>query len=299
MDPSPDMLLEETPAQRWRRRAIRTAIRALFALAAYALVVVAARALHRRVVYQPPSDVPTAMPDGATLLTARAADGATARAIEFPPDDVPRIDGKPAPQGKASKPPRAIVHFHGNAETADDNAGLAHTLARRGFSVVLVEYRGYGRSRDASPTEEGLYLDAAAILDALAARGIGPDRVVLWGQSLGTGVAAEMARRGRGSRLVLLAPFTSTVDLARRAVPLLPMSLVMVDRFDTLSKAPSIDAPAIVVHGDIDDVIPVEHGERVSRALPHATFIEVPQGRHDNLYRSPGVLPALLAHAGG
>lgn len=194
---------------------------------------------------------------------------------------------------------RTIVHFHGNAETVEANASLAREMKKRGFAVVLVEYRGYGRSRGTSPSEEGLYLDAAAILDVLAARGVGPDRVVLWGQSLGTGVAAEMAKRGRGSRLVLVAPFTSTVDMASRIVPFLPASLVMADKFDTLSKAPSITAPALVVHGEIDDVIPFEQGEKISKTLPHATFLKVPEGRHDNLYKSLSVITALASHAGG
>jgi len=283
MDTNVEPARIETPSERWRRRAIRFASRSLLAVAAYGLVVLAARLLHRHVVYQPPDDAPAALPEGAALFTARAADGVEARALAF----------------DAPKSIRTVVHFHGNAETADHNEWLARALVKQGLSVLLVEYRGYGRSRAAPPTEEGLYLDAAALLDALAARGVGPDRVVLWGQSLGTGVAAEMAFRRRGARLVLIAPFTSTVDLARHAVPLLPMSWIMVDRFDTLSKAPSIDAKAVVVHGDLDDVIPEEEGERVSRALPNATFIEVPQGQHTNLYRSPGVLPALMAHAGG
>ena len=80
------------------------------------------------------------------------------------------------------------------------SAEFARALRARGLGVVLVEYRGYGAARGGSPTEEGLYLDAESALDMLAARGIGAERVVLSGVSLGTGVAAEMARRGRGGR---------------------------------------------------------------------------------------------------
>jgi uncharacterized protein len=79
----------------------------------------------------------------------------------------------------------------------------------------------------------------------------------------------------------------------------LPASLVMVDRFDTLGKAADIAMPTLVVHGDIDDVIPFEQGETLSRAFPHATFLKVPEGRHDNLYKSTAVLTALVAHVGG
>ena len=284
MTASLEATLRETPTQRWIRRLKKAAMNIVFAAMAYALMVLAARLLHRRVLYQPPDDLTTAaLPEGATLLTAKAADGVPVNALVF---DNPKAT-------------RTIVHFHGNAETAEANAFLARELKKRGFATVLVEYRGYGRSKGTSPTEEGLYLDAAAVLDALGARGLKPADIVLWGQSLGTGVAAEMANRSRGDRLVLVAPFTSTVDMASRVIPFMPVSMVMIDRFDTLAKAPSIAAPALVVHGDIDDVIPFEQGEKVSKALPHATFLKVPEGRHDNLYKSMSVMGALAAHAGG
>jgi alpha-beta hydrolase superfamily lysophospholipase len=278
-----EALARETPRQRWKRRLKKAALNVLFAAMAYALIVGAARLLHRRVIYQPPDDATAEVPEGAALLTAKAADGVAVNALEF----------------ANPRAARTIVHFHGNAETVEANAALARDMKKRGFAMVLVEYRGYGRSRGTSPTEEGLYLDALAVLDALAARGVGAPRVVLWGQSLGTGVAAEMARRGRGARLVLVAPYTSTVDMAARIVPFLPASLVMVDRFDTLAKAPEIAAPTLVVHGDIDDVIPFEQGERVSRGLPHGTLLKVPEGRHDNLYKSAAVIAALASHVGG
>ena len=284
MAPTLEALSRETPKQRLKRRLKKAALNLLYVAMAYALLVVGARLLHRRVLYQPPGDgAPTEVPEGATLLTATAADGVVVNALDF----------------AAPKAARTIVHFHGNAETVEANAFLAREMKKRGFAMVLVEYRGYGRSRGASPNEEGLYLDATAILDVLAARGVGPDRVVLWGQSLGTGIATEMAKRGRGSRLALVAPFTSTVDMAARIVPFLPAKLVMVDRFDTLEKAPAISAPTLVVHGDIDDVIPFEQGEKVSHAFPHGTFLKVPEGRHDNLYKSMSVISALAAHAGG
>lgn len=283
---SDDVAIVETPAQKRKRRIKKVFLNLFFAVAAYALLVLAARLLHRRVLYQPPDEDPGAVPQGATLFEGRAADGVAVHALEL-------MVAKPT----AST--RTIVHFHGNAETADANAALARELEKKGFNVVLVEYRGYGRSKGTSPTEEGLYLDAAAVLDSLSAKGIGPGKIVLWGQSLGTGVAVEMAKRGKGSRLVLVAPFTSTVDLAKRVVPFLPSSMVMVDRFESIAKAPEIDAPAFVVHGDIDDVIPFEQGERLSKAFPHGTFLKVQEGRHDNLYKSVTVVQAAIAHAGG
>jgi uncharacterized protein len=276
-----EALARETPAQRRKRRLKKAGWNVLFAALAYAVIVLGARLLHRRVLYQPPDDEKDELPEGATLLTAQAADGTPVNALAF---DVP-------------KAARTVVHFHGNAETAPANAFLARELKKHGVATVLVEYRGYGRSRGTRPDEPGLYADAEAVLDTLAARGVGADRIVLWGQSLGTGVAVEMAKRHRGARLVLVAPFTSTVDLAQRIVPVLPASFVMVDRYDSLAKAPAIELPAIVAHGDIDDVIPFAQGEALARALPHATFLKVPEGRHDNLYKSATTLNALVAHA--
>jgi len=311
-----DVPVIETAAQKRKRRAKKLALNLFFAVAAYALLVVAARLLHRRVLYQPPTAQegdPSSLPppEGVTLLTARTADGIEAHALEIaPPEPGARAPMPPPVRGRNAPPPHAapaapahdarfVVLFHGNAETADDNVAFARELRRRGFGVVLAEYRGYGRSRGASPTEEGLYLDALAILDLLAARGVDRERIVLWGQSLGSGVAVEMAKRGRGGRLVLVAPFASAVELAQRVVPVLPASLVMVDRFDSVAKAKDVTTPAFVVHGDIDDVIPLAHGQRLANALPHATFLAVPEGRHDNLYRNASVVQALVAHAAG
>ncbi len=277
-----EAVMRETPKQKWRRRILKTLHRAILVVGVYALIVLAARLLHRKVLYQPPSDPPQAIPQGATALTLTAKDGVPVHALHFA-----------APKSK-----RTIVHFHGNAEVAEDNTALAHELVKKGFDVVLAEYRGYGHARGASPNEEGLYDDAATILDALAARGVGADKIVLMGHSLGTGVAAEMAYRKRGVRLILVAPYTSMLDLGHANMPILPASLVMVDRFDTIGKAPSIDIPALVVHGDIDDVIPFEEGERVSRALPHAEFVPVTEGRHEKLYKNVTVMQRIVAHAG-
>lgn len=260
----------ESPAQRRARRLKRLVRNALLLVLTYFAVVGLARLSHRYVLYQAPDDAAaSSLPDGATLLTVQAADGAAVHALEF-----------------AGSSPRTVVHFHGNAETADQNAALAHLLVKKGLSVVLVEYRGYGRSKGASSNEAGLYFDAEAVLAELARRGTRPDDIVLWGQSLGGGVATEMAARGRGARVILVAPFTSTVDLAQSSVPFLPGSLVMGDRYDNAAKAPAITMPVLVVHGDSDTVIPLAQGKRLAASFPHATFREVPMGTHTNLYKN-------------
>lgn len=246
-------------------------------------IVVATRAVARRFIFPRGRVVAVGAPD-ATPRTFFAKDGARVRAFE--------LEGPPGAP--------VIVHFHNNRETAETSAPLARALNARGFGVLLVEYRGYGASMDAgAPSEEGLYLDAEAALDALSSRGVAASRIVLWGTSLGTGVAAEMARQGRGAALVLVTPYTSIPDLAVAAVPFLPARVLVGDRFETLSKAPAIVVPTLVVHGDADEIVPFWMGARVSEALAHARLLRVAGGRHGDLFVRAGdrLLDAIAALA--
>jgi uncharacterized protein len=111
---------------------------------------------------------------------------------------------------------------------------------------------------------------------------------VLQGQSLGSGVATEMASRGHGARLVLLAPYTSIVDLASHYAPFLPASLYVRDGLDSASKAGKVTTPVLIVHGTRDEIIPVEHGRRLARLFPHARLEELPDRRHNDLFAEPG-----------
>ena len=242
---------------------------AIFALVlATALVVGGVRAGSRWFVF-PGSRVAWRSPPRAIGgLTVTARDGVVARALH--------LDG---PVGAP-----VFVYFHNNRQTMVDGLELASDLVRRGFGVVLPEYRGYGLSRAEEPTEEGLYEDADAVLDGLNARHIGPERIVLCGMSLGTGVAAEMARRGRGAALVLIAPYTSLPDVVSDAVPLLPSALLMPDKFETLKKSTEIRVPTVIVHGDADEVIPFRMGRALASAITGARLLRVHGGHHGDLF---------------
>ena len=219
-------------------------------------------------------------PPDVLVHRALARDGTPVRALEL----------------RAPAATRTIVHFHNNRQTADGLVDVARLLRDRGLDVVLAEYRGYGASPGTGPTEEGLYDDAEAILDILAARGVRADRITLWGTSLGTGVAAEMARRGRGSRLVLVSPYTSIPDLVQNAVPLLPAGIMVPDHFDTRAKASAIRVSTLVVHGDADEIVPFWMGEALSRAIPTARMVRVRDGHHaDVLWLDQGRALAEIA----
>jgi alpha-beta hydrolase superfamily lysophospholipase len=234
--------------------------------------VLAVRAVARRTLF-PTSEVPVAALPGDLRETACiAADGAVVRMLESAP-----------PAAHA----RTVVYFHNNRETIEARADLARALAARGLGAVLVEYRGYGRS-PGSPTEAGLYLDAEAALDALAARGVGPERVVLWGTSLGSGVAAEMARRGRGARLVLMTPYTSIPELVTNVAPFVPARTLVPDAFDTGSKTSAIGVPTLVIHGDADEIVPFAMGRAIARAIRGARLLAIAGGRHGDLFAREG-----------
>jgi pimeloyl-ACP methyl ester carboxylesterase len=193
-----------------------------------------------------------------------------------------------------------MVYFHGNAEQIAYMKNLGRALHERGVGLLAVEYPGYGIN-PGSPSEQGLYEAAEVALADLRASGVGPESTVLSSRSLGGGVAVEMARRGRGARMVLLAPFTSVVDMANRAFPFLPTRLLVRDQFDNAAKAPGIDIPVLILHGDQDEVIPVEMGQRLGRLFPHATMEVVPGAHHNDLLERtwPRLIDRMVAFARG
>lgn len=260
---------QQVPHRRWRL--------SLWAVASllivYTLVCLVARLGYRVLLYPAPLDPPISPPRGAKLLTLRAVDGAMTIAMQFPPP--------PPPDGNA----RTIVIFHGNGETMRGRLQLAEDLHARKLGVVLAEFRGYGLARSSGPPDEaGLYRDAAAVLDELESQGIGPQRVALLGISLGTGVAVEMAARGRAAALILVSPYTSITAMAANVLPFFPAGWLCPDRFDTLSKSPGITVPTLVIHGDADEVVPFAMGQRVAASIPGATLRVVRGGHHNDLF---------------
>jgi uncharacterized protein len=184
-------------------------------------------------------------------------------------------------------PPRAgrpvILYFHGNGGHIGFRAERLRRFAGHGFGVLLAEYRGYG-GNPGIPSENGLFTDGEAALDFLDREGIGGDRIVLWGESLGSGVAVYLAARHAVAAVILEAPFTSIAAAAQHHYPFLPAALMVRDRFDSLSRIADVRAPLLVLHGERDRIVPVRMGRALLGAAtaPKEGWFS-PEAGHENL----------------
>ena len=179
---------------------------------------------------------------------------------------------------------RVLIWYHGNAGNIGDRLHDARWFVDRlGVSVVLVDYRGYGRS-GGSPDEAGVYADGLAVYDAVAARAVRPERIVLFGRSLGGAVALEVALHRRAGAIALESVFRSVRALAREHYPFVPGSLVRT-RMDNVSKIGRVGAPVLVLHGDRDSIVPLAHGrELLARAAGPARLHVIAGAGHNDTY---------------
>ncbi len=211
---------------------------------------------------------------------------ATPARLGLPFEDlaIPTEDGEtlhawwiPAKDGRG-----AVVLFHGNAGNISHRIDYAAMFDRLGFSTLLVEYRGYGRSTGL-PSEQGTYRDAAASWRWLTeTKGLRADDVVLFGESLGGAVAAWLAARERPRALVLASTFTSVPDLAAEVYPFLPVRLLSRFQYNTVDALSHVQAPVLVAHSKSDDIIPYSHGERLfAAAREPKSFLELRGGHND------------------
>lgn len=222
----------------------------LFLVGGYVVLCLVLRATQERLVYfpgAPPSTTPASAGLEFEDVALRTSDGETLGAW--------LVRAKDARGG--------VVLCHGNAGSIEHRIGLARSLASQGFDVLLFDYRGYGTSTGA-PSEEGTYIDGVAAFDALAARL--PGRVAVFGESLGGGVAIELALRRKVAAVVVEATFTSLVDVGQRVYWWLPVSLISRLRYESITKIGRIEAPVLVAHSPDDDLVPFAMGEALFAA---------------------------------
>ncbi len=245
------------------------------ALAGYAVLVGAMYLGQRRLLYFPDPTAPDPASWGVPEMAAVRVD--TADGLDLLAWYRAAADGRPT-----------LVFFHGNAGHIGYRGGKMRPYLDAGFGVLLLAWRGYS-GNSGSPAEDGLYHDGRAALSFLAQAGVPPSRVVLYGESLGSAIAVqlatEMAPGQPVAALVLESPFTSTADVAAHHYWYMPVRYLVRDRFETERKIGSIGAPLFIVHGEEDRIVPVDHGRALFEAASEpkeARFI--PAAGHNDIY---------------
>jgi hypothetical protein len=214
------------------------------------------------------------------------ADGLRLHAWFVPGDPGAAPAGKEAPAAER-RPSLTLVLFHGNAENIGDGVAVAALTRAAGHNLLLVDYRGYGRS-EGSPSEKGIYRDGEAAMAALRARAdVDPEGIVVWGRSIGGAVAVHLAASQPVRGVILESPFTSVRELLREGGYGLMAFLARFGtyRFDSAAGIVRVRAPLLVVHGTSDEIIPFALGRRLHDLAPGPReFLAIEGGGHNDLW---------------
>ena len=197
--------------------------------------------------------------------------------------------------------PDTVLYLHGNGGSLADRVPRIRTLAGLGFSVLAIDYRGYGGS-GGRPSEAGLARDADAAYAFLRRRGVETDHLLVYGESLGTGVAVSLAARRPVAGLILDAAFSSVVDVAADRYWMLPVRWLLADPFRSDRAIGHVAAPILMLHGDRDGIVPIRYGRRLLSFAPAGTRFEVLDGAGHTVLQDPRAQAAVrdwLASRGG
>lgn len=183
-----------------------------------------------------------------------------------------------------------IIYFHGNGGNISNIDWVGQQLAKRGFDVLLFDYRGYGKSEGEVGSESGLYADGDAALAFVVSKGARPERVVLYGQSLGTTIVADVASRQDVGAVILESGLSSASSVARTALPWLPewLHFLATNRFESAAKLAHVKAPILITHGDPDPVIPTEEARILFTRANEPKHLLIFPGAGHNVFGSQG-----------
>ena len=246
-------------------------------LTAFAMLFNLGCALERRFIFLPEKS-----------LNATPADaGLPFETVFLTTSDGVRIHGWFVP---AAGSRQALLWLHGNAGNIGNRIPLLTLLHQRlKRHILIIDYRGYGKS-GGTVSEKGTIRDAAAAFDYLSARpDVGPDRIVLFGRSLGAAVAVSLAAERQPAGMILEAPFTSIREMARTLFPWLPVGRFLSTRYDSIDTIRRIRTPLLILHGDRDEVVPYRQGRALFEAAnPPKRFYTLRGAGHNNSYRVGG-----------
>jgi fermentation-respiration switch protein FrsA (DUF1100 family) len=210
-------------------------------------------------------------------------------------EDAVRIHAWYAPTATGGEHAPVLVWSHGNGGNIENRAEVLLALQARGVTILAYDYRGYGRS-EGRPSEAGVYRDARAAYDSERAAGTPPERIVCFGESLGSAVTLQLATERPCAGVVVVAPFTSLADVAWRHYG--PLGMLAGSRFDALANVTRLTVPLLIVHGDRDEVVPFELGERLfAAAREPKRFVRARGAHHNDVFDAPAVVDTIAAFA--
>lgn len=204
----------------------------------------------------------------------------------FTTTDNTKLHGWFTPVNNSNK---VLLWFHGNAGNITHRLDNIILFQKYGISTFIIDYRGYGKSRG-QPSEQGLYLDAGAAYNFLVQeKGIKAENIIIFGRSLGGGVATQLALERDCAGLILESTMASVAAVARKVFPLLPSTAILQTRFDSIKKIRQIQVPVLIIHGTQDEILPYQQGQRLFEAANEPKFFyPVPGAGHNNLYARGG-----------
>lgn len=240
---------------------------------AWLYVVACLYLFQRHIMYSPSTETPV-LPvnaiDGIRAVTITTEDNLALLAWYIPPQNNQPV----------------LVFFHGNAGHLGYRVGKAQSLQRAaGLGMLMLSYRGYGGNLG-KPTEQGLYRDGRAAMHFLQDDlHIPPEKTVIYGESIGTGVAVQMATEFKAAALILESPFTGTASVAKNIYFIIPIDLLLKDRYDNIAKITSINMPLLILHGTDDNIVPQAEGAALyNTASQPKAFASIETGGHNNLW---------------
>jgi fermentation-respiration switch protein FrsA (DUF1100 family) len=244
---------------------------AALAIGLYLILVLSLFAFQRRLIY--PADRARTSPAEAGLDIVREITLKTPDGAELVAWYAPAQPGRPT-----------LLYFHGNGGTLLLRADRIRRFLADGLGLLMPAYRGYSGSTG-KPSEAALIGDAQFAYDHLLATGLRPDQIVAYGESLGTGVAVQLAASRRVAAVVLDAPYSSLLDIAQRHYSFIPVKLFLLDTFASIDHIGRIAAPLLVMHGSEDRVIPLDSGKALFDAAKQPKEMVVLTGAgHSDIY---------------
>ena len=157
---------------------------------------------------------------------------------------------------------KTLIFFHGNAGSLENRIHKLNHFRDMNINFLIIAWRGFSGNKG-NPSEQGLYEDGKSAIDWLIKKGVSEKNLILYGESLGTGVATHLAQNKNYAGVILETPFTSMIDAAKKFYPYIPVKLLLKDKFENYKKIKNINSPILIMHGEVDQLVPFSMGKKI------------------------------------